>query len=65
MCSARNKTMVSINRGSEAAAANSGWGETEQAQILVVIVKPAGIARIAGEPNNVIACKNATSAPAR
>jgi hypothetical protein len=57
--------MVSINRGSEAAAANSGWGETEQAQILVVIVKPAGIARIAGEPNNVIACKNATSAPAR
>ena len=34
-------------------------------QILVVMVwKPAGIARIAGEPNNVIACRKATSAPA-
>ena len=29
-----------------------------------MVWKPAGSARIAGEPNSVIACRNATSAPA-
>ena len=58
--------MVSTSSGSEAAAASSGLGGNwNRLQILVVMVwKPAGIARIAGEPNSVIACRKATSAPA-
>ena len=57
---------VRISNGSDAAAASSGLGGYwNRLQILVVMVwKPAGIARIAGEPNSVIACRNATSAPA-
>ena len=52
--------------GKEAAAASSGLGGYwNRLQILVVIVwKPAGSARMAGEPNNVMAWRNATSAPA-
>ena len=52
--------------GSEAAAASSGFGGYwNRLQILVVMVwKPAGNARIAGEPNSVMACRKATSAPA-
>ncbi len=66
MCSARNSTMVSTSSGSEAAAASSGLGGNwNRLQIFVVMVwKPAGSARIAGEPNSVIACRKATSAPA-
>src|SRR5471032_2032010 len=66
MCSARSRNTVRIKSGSEAAAASSGLGGYwKRLQILVVIVwKPAGSAKIAGEPNNVIACKKATSAPA-
>ena len=57
---------MSTSSGSEAAAASSGFGGYwNRLQILVVMVwKPAGIARIAGEPNSVIACRKATSAPA-
>ncbi len=66
MCSARSSMTVSTRSGSEAAAASSGLGGNwNRLQILVVMVwKPAGMARIAGEPNSVIACRNATSAPA-
>ena len=66
MCSARSSSTVSTSSGSEAAAASSGLGGYwNRLQILVVMVwKPAGSARIAGEPNSVIACRNATSAPA-
>src|SRR6202142_2852302 len=58
--------MGSTRSGSDAAAASSGLGGYwNRLQILVVMVwKPAGSARIAGEPNKVIACKNATRAPA-
>src|SRR5665647_2459398 len=66
MCSARSRNMVSTSSGSEAAAASSGFGGYwNRLQILVVMVwKPAGSARIAGEPNSVIACRKATRAPA-
>ena len=66
MCSARSSMTVRISSGSEAAAASSGLGGNwNRLQILVVMVwKPAGSARIAGEPNSVIACRKATSAPA-
>ena len=66
MCSARSSSTVSTSSGSEAAAASSGFGGYwNRLQIFVVMVwKPAGSARIAGEPNSVIACRNATSAPA-
>src|SRR5215470_2651813 len=58
--------MVRTRSGSEAAAASSSLGGNwNRLQIFVVIVwKPAGSARIAGEPNNVMACRKATSAPA-
>ena len=32
--------------------------------MVVIVWKPAGIARIAGDPNSVIACRKATKAPA-
>ena len=66
MCSARSSITVRTSSGSEAAAASSGFGGYwNRLQILVVMVwKPAGSARIAGEPNSVIACRKATSAPA-
>ena len=66
MCSARSRSTVSTSSGSAAAAASSGLGGNwNRLQILVVMVwKPAGSARIAGEPNSVIACRKATSAPA-
>jgi len=53
--------------GSAAAAASCGFGGYWNSEkILVVTVwKPAGSARIAGEPNSVIACRKAISAPAR
>ena len=59
MCSARSSITVRISSGSEAAAASSGFGGYwNRLQILVVMVwKPAGSARIAGEPNSVIACR--------
>ena len=52
--------------GSEAAAAKPGLGGNwNRLQILVVITwKPAGSARIAGEPNMVSACRIAISEPA-
>src|SRR5271155_2515480 len=58
--------MVSSSNGTAAAAASSSLGGYwNRLQILVVMVwKPAGSARIAGEPNNVIACRNAIKAPA-
>ena len=58
--------MVSSSSGSEAAAASSGLGGNwNRLQILVVSVwKPAGMARMAGEPNRFSACRKATSAPA-
>ncbi len=58
--------MVRSSSGSAAAAASSGLGGNwNRLQILVVMVwKPAGSARIAGEPNSVRACRKATSAPA-
>ena len=61
-----NSTIVSSNSGTAAAAASSSFGGYwNRLQILVVMVwKPAGSARIAGEPNSVIACRNAISAPA-
>ena len=57
MCSARSSITVRTRSGSEAAAASSGFGGYwNRLQILVVMVwKPAGSARIAGEPNSVIA----------
>src|SRR5258708_36704084 len=57
---------VNTRSGSEAAAASSGLGGNwNRLQIFVVMVwNPAGNARIAGEPNNVIACRKATNAPA-
>ena len=66
MCSARSSITVSTSSGSDAAAASSGFGGYwNRLQILVVMVwKPAGSARIAGEPNSVIACRKATRAPA-
>ena len=65
-CSARSNITVMMRSGKEAAAASSGLGGYwNRLQILVVIVwKPAGSARIAGEPNNVVACRKATIAPA-
>src|SRR3954462_2845024 len=58
--------MVSTSNGTAAAAASSSFGGYwNRLQIFVVMVwKPAGSARIAGEPNSVIACRNAISAPA-
>ncbi len=66
MFCARKRITVSSNKGREAAAASSGCGgNSNRLQILVVMVwKPAGIAKIAGVPNCVIASRNATSAPA-
>ena len=66
MCWARSSITVSTSSGSEAAAASSGLGGNwNRLQILVVMVwKPAGSARIAGEPNSVIACRKAISMPA-
>src|SRR3979409_262984 len=63
-CSARSSMTVNRSSGSEAAAASSGLGGYwNRLQILVVMVwKPAGNAKIAGEPNSVIACRNATRA---
>ena len=57
---------MSTSSGSEAAAASSGFGGNwNRLQIFVVMVwKPAGSARIAGEPNRVIACRKATRPPA-
>src|SRR5690348_6770086 len=57
---------VRTSSGSDAAAASSYFGGYwNRLQILVVMVwKPAGSARIAGDPNKVIACKKATKAPA-
>ena len=65
-CSARSSITVMMSSGSEAAAASSGLGGYwNRLQILVVMVwKPAGSARIAGEPNKVVACRKATIAPA-
>src|SRR4030081_3475679 len=58
--------MVSTSNGTDAAAASCILGGYwNRLQILVVMVwKPAGIARMAGEPNRVMACRKATSAPA-
>jgi hypothetical protein len=58
--------MVSTSNGSAAAAASCGLGGYwNRLQIFVVMVwKPAGSARMAGEPNSVMACRKATSAPA-
>src|SRR5260370_33202321 len=58
--------MASTSKGTDAAAASCILGGYwNRLQILVVMVwKPAGIARIAGEPNSVMACRKATSAPA-
>src|SRR6267154_1088364 len=65
-CSARSNATVSRSSGSEAAAASSSLGGNwNRLQIFVVMVwKPAGSARMAGEPNSVIDCRKATSAPA-
>ena len=62
-CSSR---MVSSSSGTAAAAASSSFGGYwNRLQIFVVMVwKPAGSARIAGEPNSVIACRKAIRAPA-
>src|ERR1700758_4753683 len=61
-----SRRIVSSSSGTAAAAASSSLGGYwNRLQIFVVMVwKPAGSARIAGEPNSVIACRNATSAPA-
>ena len=61
-----NSRMVRINSGTAAAAASSSLGGYwNRLQIFVVMVwKPAGSARIAGEPNRVMACRNAIRAPA-
>src|ERR1700716_16646 len=58
--------MVSTSNGTDAAAASCILGGYwNRLQILVVMVwKPAGSARIAGEPNRVNACRNAIKAPA-
>src|SRR5690242_15770558 len=58
--------MVSTSSGTAAAAASSSLGGYwNRLQIFVVMVwKPAGSARIAGEPNSVIACRKAISEPA-
>ena len=62
-CSSR---IVSSSSGTAAAAASSSLGGYwNRLQIFVVMVwKPAGSAKIAGDPNSVIACRNAISAPA-
>src|SRR4029078_2858892 len=62
----RSSRIVSNSSGTAAAAASSSFGGYwNRLQIFVVMVwKPAGSARIAGEPNSVIACRNAISAPA-
>ena len=61
-----SSTIVSSNSGTAAAAASSSFGGYwNRLQIFVVMVwKPAGKARIAGEPNKVMACRNAINAPA-
>src|ERR1051326_2475189 len=58
--------MVSSSSGIEAAAASCSFGGYwNRLQIFVVMVwKPAGIARMAGDPNSVIACRKAISPPA-
>jgi hypothetical protein len=58
---------VISSSGSAAAAARPGLGGNwNRLQILVVITwKPAGSARIAGEPNMVSACRMAIIDPAR
>ena len=63
---ARSSTTVMSSSGSEAAAARpSCGGNWNRLQILVVMVSmPAGRARIAGVPNSVIDCRNATMKPA-
>ena len=55
-----------MSRGTAAAAARPGFGGYwNRLQILVVTTwKPAGSARIAGEPNIVSACRMAISVPA-
>ena len=65
-CCALSSRTVSTSSGSEAAAASSGLGGYwNRLQILVVMVwKPAGSARMAGEPNRIIACRKAMSTPA-
>ena len=57
---------MSSSSGIAAAAASSYFGGYwNRLQILVVMVwKPAGSARIAGEPNRVIACRKAIRLPA-
>ena len=57
MACARKRMMVRTSSGREAAAASSGLGGYwNRLQILVVMVwKPAGSARMAGEPNSVMA----------
>ena len=61
-----NSKIVSSNSGTAAAAASSSFGGYwNRLQIFVVMVwKPAGSARIAGEPNSVMACRKAISEPA-
>jgi hypothetical protein len=63
---ARNSATVMKSSGNDAAAANPNCGGNwNRLQIFVVIVSmPAGNARIAGVPNNVIDCRNATMNPA-
>src|ERR1700735_2541514 len=63
-CPCRSR-MVRTKSGTAAAAASSSLGGYwNRLQILVVMVwKPAGSARMAGEPNKVMACRKAISAP--
>src|SRR5436309_2869561 len=62
---ARKSAAVVASSGGDAAAANPNCGGNwNRLQIFVVIVSmPAGSARIAGVPNNVIDCRNATMNP--
>ncbi len=61
-----SKRIVNSSSGTAAAAASSSFGGYwNRLQIFVVMVwKPAGSARIAGEPNKVMACRKAIKAPA-
>src|SRR3954468_12051898 len=58
--------MVNSSSGTAAAAASSSFGGYwNRLQIFVVMGwKPAGSGRIAGDPNNVMAWRHATSPPA-
>src|SRR5207248_8530966 len=62
---ARSSATVMTSSGSDAAAANPNrGGNWNRLQIFVVIVStPAGSARMAGVPNKVIDCRNATMNP--